>query len=460
MLNLGYRNWLLPYVEGTLDARRRAILESRLKYDTELTAEVENLRRVAGQLRISASADRLAVRNPHNSVWPRVESAILVRGGGGVYVPRFALAGGLAAVAAVSICWIGVDLHKSVPPAHNSVAFNMPAPVELPPATAPMVAHSEHALTGSVVKIHRMTSSPRPVEHPEQMAMADNPVRMPRQVDASPALSLVMQRRDNPAPNPPMIDRPPVIASRSEDTTTGENTSAPEMVAENDATDTPRMTNAVVENYSGDSLPSGSSLPNGLQSPFVMFPARSSDSKAAVVTGGPVVRIDVSTHVDSSLKILRTKAADLSAQSGQLPEALDAWRDAMDVDLNSTVDQNSTTSAQADETLRLLQTAGSLPEFFARMKDECNNSNRDDIAPWRILGHTAALFGSLVDRVDAWTHVTQMTEASAEDWYQLGLAEEAAGDSADAVADYDKVVDMNEPSRLIDAHLHIAALTK
>jgi len=127
------------------------------------------------------------------------------------------------------------------------------------------------------------------------------------------------------------------------------------------------------------------------------------------------------------------------------------------VDLNTTVDQNSTTSSQADETLGLLRGTGHLTDFYALMRDECQ-SRPQEVASWRVLAHVNSALGSTAEAVNAWVEVTKSSTASAEDWYQLGVALEANNNPAGAIAAYNQVIELGEASRTADAQSHLAAL--
>ncbi len=68
-----YRTWLIPYLEGALDAAQRAELEERLADDPALAAEMYRLRRALPRLRT-----RLAQRESPEAVplWPRLRERL------------------------------------------------------------------------------------------------------------------------------------------------------------------------------------------------------------------------------------------------------------------------------------------------------------------------------------------------------------------------------------------------
>jgi tetratricopeptide (TPR) repeat protein len=246
-------------------------------------------------------------------------------------------------------------------------------------------------------------------------------------------------------PPAPPLTAPMVVATRNRLDVNASDSVHPASVSEADL---------------GSDLPSSSaSYQSGLTSPFAMFPSRSIGNKAVIGSTFAVpMHMDVVTHVEDSLKILRNEAESITAKPGQLQDALNAWRDAVLVDLNATVEQNSTTSVQADETLKMLAKTGYLTDFLAMMRNECNSSP-NELESWRILGHASLVEGDVAGAVDAWMHVTDSSDAVAEDWYQLGLAWEADQNKAGAVGAYAKVLDLNEPSRAADAQARMTALS-
>jgi len=474
MLNLDYKNWLVPYVEGTLDARRKAILESRLKTDNNLAAEVDSLRNVSQHLHASAGADqayydeRAVFVTSQRSVWPRVEAVIAERKGGVVYSPRFALAGGLAVVAIVAVTWIGGGLNQK--PASNTVALssskgstNTPAPhgnVTTPPVAPPV--HRSPALTANNTQpsappvVARHDDSPQPafataVAHHPRVDIVSDP-------DGNDLHSPFAENSDNVMPSPSRATNaatPPAPPDQSKPAAPVTMATAYH-VDSNDALTTWTVTNGAMLNATtrpGDAL-------LGINIPRVIS---GRGNKAVPVSGAfmsvPAVDVNFSSHADDSLSRLRDISVDLitHVQPSTVHEALNSWRDTLMVDLNTTVDQNSTTSSQADETLGLLRGTGHLTDFYALMRDECQ-SRPQEVASWRVLAHVNSALGSTAEAVNAWVEVTKSSTASAEDWYQLGVALEANNNPAGAIAAYNQVIELGEASRTADAQSHLAAL--
>lgn len=79
MGQIQYQEWLVPYLEGTLDSERRALLEARLATDSVLASEVEALRSTVGHLREIAARHRAAnnlAAPARPDLWPRLRSRL------------------------------------------------------------------------------------------------------------------------------------------------------------------------------------------------------------------------------------------------------------------------------------------------------------------------------------------------------------------------------------------------
>lgn len=100
-----YQSWLVPYVEGTLDPRRRGQLEARLARDPALAAEAEGLRHAARRLRTAAQEQRPAEAVPagtadSSALWPGIRERL--RPAPRISPGQWAWAGGLCAVATLA----------------------------------------------------------------------------------------------------------------------------------------------------------------------------------------------------------------------------------------------------------------------------------------------------------------------------------------------------------------------
>ncbi len=94
-----YRAWIVPYAEGTLDARRAATLEAWLAHDPVLAAEAEAERRIVARLRDAAQGVGMAPGD--KDLWPGIAARLEPRRS---LVRPLLLVGGLSA-AATSLAW-------------------------------------------------------------------------------------------------------------------------------------------------------------------------------------------------------------------------------------------------------------------------------------------------------------------------------------------------------------------
>lgn len=101
LLRHRYRSWLVPYVDGTLDAQRQAKLEALLARDPVLAAEAEAQRRAVKRLHETALASKALTEAPEARLWPAIEARLEPRRRS---AGPLILMGGLCAAAA-SLAW-------------------------------------------------------------------------------------------------------------------------------------------------------------------------------------------------------------------------------------------------------------------------------------------------------------------------------------------------------------------
>lgn len=183
-----YYSWLVPYTEGTLDARRQAQLEARLARDPALAAEAEALRRTAQRLRASAQEERDAAESgpPSSEVWPGIEARLRpIRRS----APRpWLWAGGLCAAAALGWATFWGPLTP-----HTAYSFKPLNPVTTVAQQTPIMdtrpseaGHEEHRRASShgsgktVVKRPNRVKKSAPLPRPTHAdLLADRPAMTP-----------------------------------------------------------------------------------------------------------------------------------------------------------------------------------------------------------------------------------------------------------------------------------------
>lgn len=161
LLQHRYRSWIVPYVEGTLDARRRAKLEARLAHDPALAAEAEAERRVVARLREAAQGGGGAAGEAVN-LWPGIQSRLEPRRSS---LRPLILVGGLSA-AATSLIWAAVwgPLGYSAPASHPAlVANDVPSVIVIGPLTRHRHPHFIHRPRVAASRLAKRSPALRPL---------------------------------------------------------------------------------------------------------------------------------------------------------------------------------------------------------------------------------------------------------------------------------------------------------
>jgi hypothetical protein len=175
-----YRDWLVPYVEGTLDARRRAKLEARLAQDPILAAEAEAERRVAARLRETVpSLGSTAGEQGEQSLWPSIQARLEPRRPS---IRPLILVGGLSAATATLIGAALWGPLKPSPPVANITKIASgngvsPVIIVIPPPVRtahrpPHIRHGENNRGKRNAVPHSLTV-PEPGHNPDETQQQD-----------------------------------------------------------------------------------------------------------------------------------------------------------------------------------------------------------------------------------------------------------------------------------------------
>jgi hypothetical protein len=183
-----------------------------------------------------------------------------------------------------------------------------------------------------------------------------------------------------------------------------------------------------------------------------------STSKTNVIETDPERIDDFREEADRKLAA-RGPDMTMAERDRNTDDAMQLWRDALNISLGTTTQQDKDTSDAADETLRRVRSVGYLNQFRAQMEREMVITP-DEVPSWRILGHLYTVQGPDEAQlaVQAWRNVTRAGQSTAEDWYQLGLADDAAGNLSEARNAYSQVIkiDWDDQSlRRSDALAHL-----
>ncbi|MGO8673531.1 MAG: hypothetical protein ACLQVD_19495 [Capsulimonadaceae bacterium] len=424
MFNQEYHNWLVPYAEGELDPRRRSLLEARLAIDAALADELARIKRIVGHLKTTVNVP--AGEGVRRSVWPRVEARISEQRPAPVLWRRPAFAVGLASAAAAGLIVVSLASphHPVIQIAAGKSTSTNAGPNVGPAMTPPVLAMSPLPMRST----HGFYVA-TPIKQTLRLA-ADNSVPDAVVADVNgvePATELAETlragiRAPSAPPSPPIgvaaIVRPITLMPESSRV---------------------NPVRPAAPSDSGDG-----------SMPFIQW----SSSHVAPVLAGSTIAPLQSNDLDN----LRN-AAQTAIAAGEAT-ALEKWRDALEFSATQPV-QDAETSRQIDDTLVMVRNAGELPGLLQKMDHE-TQVNPDTVA-WRILAHIYLVSGNSVDAVRAWSHVAESADASIEDWYQLGQAEEANDRSDEAVEAYRHIVNDAElhntqPDRATDAEASLARL--
>lgn len=175
-----YQSWLVPYVEGTLDARRRAKLEAQFRRDPSLAAEAEAHRRVATKVRDVSHAAESESDTAESTVWPAIQSRLKPRKR---RVAPLMLAGGLCAAACVLAF---VTLHgpasrfskSALPqaPISSAIANNRPGMTASKKLDTRLHKPSHHAPRHANAVVAERPKAHQPEKHPAAAVQESAPM--------------------------------------------------------------------------------------------------------------------------------------------------------------------------------------------------------------------------------------------------------------------------------------------
>ena len=193
-----YRTWLIPYLEGTLDAERRRQFEARLAEDPELRAELAALRRTQPRLRQAALHLRQteAAAAPVPPLWPHLRERLDTRQTR--FLPRASAlwwaSGGLGAAAALVLAVVAGPKIHPISDEMQTARVSKSAPV--------IVFHPDNA-GGTPVAANLREHAARVAA--EKRAVQPQVVVRPRPLKPQPAV---------PAPTAPPLPDDGLVAER------------------------------------------------------------------------------------------------------------------------------------------------------------------------------------------------------------------------------------------------------
>lgn len=227
-----YKSWLVPFAEGSLDARRRAKLEARLAGDPALAAEAEAVRRTVRRLREASQEENggATPAAPAPSAWPQIEARL--RPARRTAARPWLWAGGLCAATSLAwaTLWGPLTPHtaypvKSVPTVQTAAEETGPKKILSPGAGGGRprkLARGSGRTIKRSPRMNRPAGTPRPaptelLANRDTAAPPDGPREAPRAAQSgSGRLQLTTQLRDLPqrkpdqAPQEGLADQVPV----------------------------------------------------------------------------------------------------------------------------------------------------------------------------------------------------------------------------------------------------------
>ncbi|MEO7716746.1 MAG: hypothetical protein ABIY70_11120 [Capsulimonas sp.] len=485
MLKSRYYAWLIPYIEGTLDAGRRHLLEKRMAADPKLAAEMDTLRRVTSHLRRSASSE--PPPTDMRPVWPRVQSRLQKRGPAPLVSSRLAWGGAVSvAVGFMVAANMRTEPLNYLPPVQNysgdHAEMMAAAPISdrgfqlrarsTQPVTAAPAAPTVNAFANPdrVVKIAipahpAMWLARNSIASGEgggvQYAAAGL-VKMPHS-----GASFVMAKTTSSISSPALpAAAPSVVFAAKVAPALGQSVHGNASVS--DAADSVSMNASRMADHSDSLSPSGTSaldamahrpvsdmdtarLPGsyqvasassnvlGMLGASRFFATLPAGAKAAHRPSDIVSAVRPrSLTAAQSVDVLRAEAYGQQSR-GQFSSALDTWRDAVFVSIAAPTYSDEASVKQVNETLAAVRDAGQLENLRERLERQ-QEFAPDDIVNTRALGYIYTLTGDVELARAVWRQVTQSGFETGEDWYQLAGAELIDGDTTSARVAYEFAV--------------------
>lgn len=491
-----YSHWLIPYLEGELDPKRMALLESRLARDADLADDLERLRSHLGLIRSAAST--APYRDPEFSILPKVQAELRARPGQNFWGVSLTL----AASSVAAICIAVAVAHSVQAPEQDTakptlVASSHSPQLEtfgVPPAMAQIGNGVGSAIKNKFYNMDGLVNAGDP-RMTYRRVVSKTPVASPSASKSHTGKSHRNHGRVG-APNNDPFDAGPRIYAYN----TGESDSHASagnwshMTAKRDrrhnsddgvagpATyDADRLREQVYD-HNASSAWSGAfdqpvatagasggshtrTMNHGAEvrsnSPDGTFPVVSHDyagqpgnptDSSGVVNVFPQHKLTKLNPGGAALGALPSDEQNINdwsakalalANQGQAHQAMDTWRDALMLQLQSPNYNDEAGSEAAAAILSSIKATGNLSTFRTMVKQQVNRQylpTIGELPDWRILGQIDSMQGLYAEAQNAWQHVIDTGAANGEDWYQLAVVRQKLGNEAGARAAYQKAV--------------------
>jgi hypothetical protein len=452
MFDRRFDKLLIPYLEGSLDPHRRAMLEEAIANDSQLAEEVEEMRRLKYQLQKSAA--NFTSPESNRSAWPGVHARIRdVRQP--VYNTTSFWGLGLAMGAAATLAiYFGGPYLSNVGSSHteaasiNASTLNLTAPISLPNHSAvvsingndlgnavadllpsnilPAIKRPDRSSAAYISVPSILPAGPHGTSMADQVQLADANIPQDGSVHGSiVSLAPYSMPFTEPATVSTAPSAPPHVRTASTDSSME---SGPDpFTAPIDARPIQVGSSAITKGPDGvDQIASQdkSIVPTTMHLATMSAPATTTDSSSA----------------DSPL-ITQLKAVDDSANTdasnGIQSRALARWQSVLQATSSSSIFGDDPAQLLSMQSLQEIQAAGLLSTMRQEL-EVWQEQDPNNIGVRRMLASLYSVAGEASLALDERRKAAGLPTAIGEDWFQLGLSEEQAGNLNSANTDYSK----------------------
>lgn len=476
MLNTRYEILLIPYLEGTLDPQRRAMLEEQIAHDNDLALEIESLRRLKYRLQLSASGIS-AARTGRTSRWPAIKARMDQRQVRTVRPPIWWGVGMTAGAALSLAACLAISGPFSITGTHSPGARlgstssgqgmnNYSAPKD---AMVPFRGDSTGMAAGltelsqtRLAPFNNQTSTgasaaaigavpaflPLPTGHVALRGMDRVSYNSPLRGDST-----------RPLASPDAYSTPFVPYSRTQDIERTYNPMAVVVPSSSAAPPTTVSANGAVtpsDNDDSSAMERDATRPLGVGG-ILNLPVVSQQSTAAssatpsqsgslrlsalTETVGKPTPSGVSAASSPLFDQLRSVSdqASSDAANGATSKALARWQSVLQATTSSSIYGDDSAELVAMQCLEAIQAAGLLDPMRQELEIWQQQDPRN-IGVCRMLAAVYGMLGESSSALEQRRKAAFLSAATGEDWFQVGLEEEQAGNTVAANTDYSKAL--------------------
>jgi len=461
MLHRQFDKLLIPYLEGSLDSHRREMLEEAIANDSCLAEEVEEMRRLKYQLQRSAANFSSASSN--KSAWPGIQARIqtsrtpifrtssfwgfgLTMGAAAALVVCFGMPQ-IARLGGTNVASTNIG-NSSLNPIQTAIKSPFFAPADasaniaesnLAPTQFDAFAaggnHPDNATPAyiSVPNVPAVTDQSQKagnqVQQPDADMSHDSPIHLSL-VSLAPYKMAFVEPNTESAPSPPIpvqntpvapAVKPSIVSAVSGSITLPSNAPATQAA--------PSQSTATLD----DIAPASTIRLATMSTPTSTANAVNGDSPLIV-----------------QLRAVDTQAAS-DAASGAQSRALARWQSVLQATSSSAVFGDDSAQLLSMQSLEDIQAAGMLSAMRQEL-EQWQEQDPNNIGVRRMLAALYSVQGESSLALDQRRKAAALSTAIGEDWFQLGLSEEQAGNLNSANVDYNKALQCGDLSNAMHAN--------